>query len=128
MQAVLLTVFTFLVLFLIVSLVTFKTVKVTELVELIQAGEKPKPEPKASIILSLLSLISIGYGYISVFRFIQNHSFIMLVMGVLLVIIGTYFYIHNVAFIYCILRKGVNFSFKENKYINVFRINLPYER
>lgn len=91
MQAVLLTVFTFLVLFLIVSLVTFKTVKVTELVELIQAGEKPKPEPKASIILSLLSLISIGYGYISVFRFIQNHSFIMLVMGVLLVIIGTYF-------------------------------------
>ncbi|MCQ6522178.1 MULTISPECIES: ABC transporter permease [Bacillus] len=90
-QAVLLTVFTFLVLFLIVSLVTFKTVKVTELVELIQAGEKPKPEPKASIILSLLSLISIGYGYISVFRFIQNHSFTMLVMGVLLVIIGTYF-------------------------------------
>ncbi|HDR4700767.1 MULTISPECIES: ABC transporter permease [Bacillus cereus group] len=90
-QAVLLTVFTFLVLFLIVSLVTFKTVKVTELVELIQAGEKPKPEPKASIVLSLLSLISIGYGYISVFRFIQNHSFIMLVMGVLLVIIGTYF-------------------------------------
>ena len=78
-------------LILIVSLVTFKTVKVTELVELIQAGEKPKPEPKASIILSLLSLISIGYGYISVFRFIQNHSFIMLVMGVLLVIIGTYF-------------------------------------
>lgn len=90
-QAVLLTVITFLLLFLIVSLVTFKMIKVTELVELIQAEEKPKPEPKASILLSLLSLISIGYGYISVFRFIPSTNFITLGMGVLLVIIGTYF-------------------------------------
>ena len=51
-QAVLLTGITFLLLFLIVSLVTFKMIKVTELVELIQAEEKPKPEPKASILLS----------------------------------------------------------------------------
>ncbi|MEH7538302.1 ABC transporter permease, partial [Bacillus toyonensis] len=71
-KAVLLTVITFLFLFLIVSLVTFKMIKVTELVELIQAEEKPKPEPKFSILLSLLSLISIGYGYISVFRFIPS--------------------------------------------------------
>ncbi|GLV64326.1 ABC transporter permease [Bacillus mycoides] len=90
-QAVLLTVITFLFLFLIVSLITFKMVKVTELVELIQAEEKPKPEPKSSILLSLLSLISIGCGYLSVFHFISNHSFITLGTGVLLVIIGTYF-------------------------------------
>ncbi|QWG56390.1 ABC transporter permease [Bacillus mycoides] len=90
-QAVLLTVITFLLLFLIVSLVTFKMIKVTELVELIQAEEKPKPEPKASILLSLLSLISIGYGYFSVFRFIPSTNFITLGIGVLLVIIGTYF-------------------------------------
>ncbi|MBL1704878.1 ABC transporter permease, partial [Klebsiella pneumoniae] len=85
MQAVILTVITFLFLFLIVSLVTFKMIKVTELVELIQAEEKPKPEPKASILLSLLSLISIGCGYFSVFQFISSHSFIALGMGVLLV-------------------------------------------
>ncbi|MBE7103660.1 ABC transporter permease [Bacillus cereus] len=90
-QAVLLTVITFLFLFLIVSLFTFKMIKVTELVELIQAGEKPKPEPKSSIILSLLSLICIGYGYFSVFRFISSSNFITFGMGVLLVIIGTYF-------------------------------------
>ncbi|KAB2441414.1 FtsX-like permease family protein [Bacillus luti] len=90
-QAVLLTVITFFFLFLIVSLVTFKMIKVTELVELIQAEEKPKPEPKASILLSLLSLICIGCGYFSVFQFISSHSFITLGMGVLLVIIGTYF-------------------------------------
>ncbi|MES5955215.1 ABC transporter permease [Bacillus fungorum] len=90
-QAVLLTVITFLFLFLIVSLFTFKMVKVTELVELIQAEEKPKPEPKSSILLSLLSLIFIGSGYFSVFHFISSHSFFTLGMGVLLVIIGTYF-------------------------------------
>ncbi|HDR7339452.1 TPA: ABC transporter permease, partial [Bacillus anthracis] len=90
-QAVLLTVITFLFLFLIVSLFTFKMIKVTELVELIRAEEKPKPEPKSSVLLSLLSLICIGYGYISVFRFIPSTNFITLGIGVLLVIIGTYF-------------------------------------
>ncbi|KAA2384421.1 FtsX-like permease family protein [Bacillus cereus] len=90
-KAVLLTVITFLFLFFIVSLFTFKMVKITELVELIRAEEKPKPEPKSSILLSLLSLISIGYGYFLVFRFISSSSFTTLGMGVLLVIIGTYF-------------------------------------
>lgn len=90
-RAVLLTVITFLFLFLIVSLFTFKMIKVTELVELIRAEEKPKPEPKSSVLLSLLSLISIGYGYFSVFRFIPSTNFITLGIGVLLVIIGTYF-------------------------------------
>ena len=66
-------------------------IKVTELVELIRAEEKPKPEPKSSVLLSLLSLICIGYGYISVFRFIPSTNFITLGIGVLLVIIGTYF-------------------------------------
>ena len=113
---------------LIVSLFTFKMIKVTELVELIRAEEKPKPEPKSSVLLSLLSLISIGYGYFSVFRFIPSTNFITLGIGVLLVIIGTYFYIHSVVFIYCTLLKGENFLFKENKYTNIFRINLSYER
>ena len=113
---------------LIVSLFTFKMIKVTELVELIRAEEKPKPEPKSSVLLSLLSLISIGYGYFSVFRFIPSTNFITLGIGVLLVIIGTYFYIHSVVFIYCTLLKGEKLSFKENKYTNIFRINLSYER
>ncbi|HEK9098905.1 ABC transporter permease [Bacillus pfraonensis] len=92
-QAILLTIVTFLILFLIVSLVTFKMIKVTELVELIQAEEKPKPEPKASIILSLLSFVSIssGYGIVLYIIFRRIISFPLLGLGVLLVIIGTYF-------------------------------------
>ncbi|WP_433772255.1 ABC transporter permease [Bacillus wiedmannii] len=112
-QAVLLTVITFLFLFLIVSLVTFKMVKVTELVELIQAEEKPKPEPKSSILLSLLSLLSIGCGYISVFRFISNQSFILLGMGVILVIIGTYFlYTQCSVYILHLAKKSESFFLK----------------
>ncbi|MBJ8029029.1 ABC transporter permease [Bacillus cereus group sp. N21] len=90
-QAIVLTIITFLLLFLIVSLVTFKMIKVTELVELIQTEEKPKPEPKASLLLSFLSLLSIGGGYSTVFRFIISKNPVLLVLGVLLVIIGTYF-------------------------------------
>ncbi|WP_459502893.1 FtsX-like permease family protein [Bacillus sp. C1] len=92
-QAVLLTVVTFLFLFLLVSLFTFKMIKVTELVELIQAEEKPKPEPKSSIILSVLSFISIssGYGIVLYINFRRIISFPLLGLGVLLVIIGTYF-------------------------------------
>ncbi|AIK36865.1 ftsX-like permease family protein [Bacillus pseudomycoides] len=90
-QAIVLTIITFLLLFLIVSLVTFKMIKVTELVELIQTEEKPKPEPKASLLLSFLSLLSIGGGYSTVFRFIISQNPVLLVLGVLLVIIGTYF-------------------------------------
>ncbi|PHE85091.1 ABC transporter permease [Bacillus pseudomycoides] len=92
-QAVLLTIITFIFLFLIVSLFTFKMIRVTELVELIQAEEKPKPEPKSSIILSLLSFVSIssGYGIVLYINFRRIISFPLLGLGVLLVIIGTYF-------------------------------------
>ena len=112
-KAVLLTVITFLFLFFIVSLFTFKMVKITELVELIQAEEKPKPEPKFSILLSLLSLISIGYGYFSVFRFISSSSFTTLGMGVLLVIIGTYFlYTQCSVYILHLAKKSESFFLK----------------
>lgn len=112
-KAVLLTGITFLFLFLIVSLVTFKMIKVTELVELIQAGEKPKPEPKSSILLSIFSLFSIGYGYILVFRFIPSYSFITLGMGVLLVIIGTYFlYTQCSVYILHLVKRSESFFLK----------------
>ncbi|MDM5188888.1 FtsX-like permease family protein [Bacillus sp. DX4.1] len=92
-QSVLLTVTAFLILFLIVSLFIMKTIKVNELVELIQAEEKPKPEPKASILLSILSLVSIGSGYGVVLYFVFRRiiSILYPALGVLLVIIGTYF-------------------------------------
>ncbi len=94
-KAVLLTIITFLFLFFIVSLFTFKMVKITELVELIQAEEKPKPEPKSSILLSLLSLIRYRIWIFLSISFHFKFQFTTLGMGVLLVIIGTYFFIYK---------------------------------
>ncbi|KEK22794.1 ABC transporter permease [Bacillus gaemokensis] len=92
-QAIVLTVVAFFILFFIVSLFTMKTMKVNELVELIQAEEKPKPEPKASVLLSVFSVICIGSGYGVVLYFVLNRiiSTLYPLLGTLLVIIGTYF-------------------------------------
>ncbi|PFO93438.1 ABC transporter permease, partial [Bacillus cereus] len=53
----------------------------------------PKPEPKASKGLALLSLVLIGLGYAFVLYFAIERDFIMpyLVAGVACVVVGTYF-------------------------------------
>ncbi|MGZ9584003.1 FtsX-like permease family protein [Paenibacillus marinisediminis] len=83
----------FAVLFLIVSLFTSRKVKVGQLVDLFKSEEKPKPEPKASLMLSMLAVLFILAGYGMVFYFAINRmfSFPLLFSGVISVIIGTYF-------------------------------------
>ncbi|GIP28446.1 ABC transporter permease [Paenibacillus sp. J23TS9] len=92
-KAMLLTAAAYLVLFVIVAAFTSLMTKKETLAELIKSEDKPKPEPKASTKLSVLSLLLIGLGYACVFLFVQRHifSFAVLFGGVLLVIIGTYF-------------------------------------
>ncbi|MGJ7921052.1 ABC transporter permease [Neobacillus sp. LXY-4] len=98
LKAIVTTGIAFIVLFLLISLFTSKTVRVTRLVELIKSEEKPKPAPKASILLSILALLFIGAGYGVVFYF-ANHIkhvgpeefFGTIGAGVGLVIAGTYF-------------------------------------
>nr|WP_181153100.1 hypothetical protein [Paenibacillus sp. AR247] len=63
------------------------------LIELIKAEDKPKPEPKASVLLSILSalLILLGYACVLLFALRRMFSFPLLLGGVALVIVGTYF-------------------------------------
>jgi putative ABC transport system permease protein len=90
-----LTCVAFFFLFLVISLFTSRMVKVTELVELIQAEKKPKPEPKVSLWLSLFALFSIGLGYTVVLQIgpasKKEYVPLMLIICVLLVTWGTYF-------------------------------------
>lgn len=92
-KAMMLTAAAYLILFVIVAAFTSLMTKKETLAELIKSEDKPKPEPKASTKLSVLSLLLIGLGYACVFLFVQRHifSFAVLFGGVLLVIIGTYF-------------------------------------
>ena len=61
--------------------------------ELIRSDEKPREEPKASLLLSLLGLVLLGAGYGLVFYFVLSEGFSLPVLtsAVGFVVLGTYF-------------------------------------
>nr|WP_285891350.1 ABC transporter permease [Paenibacillus pasadenensis] len=94
LEALGLTLISFILLFLFVGVLTTITLRKTTLSELIQAEVKPKPDPKPSWPLSLLALLLIGTGYGFVFYFADKENLsgvFYLILGVVLTVAGTYF-------------------------------------
>ncbi|MDM5155794.1 ABC transporter permease [Bacillus sp. DX1.1] len=91
MQPVKITVISFFILFFLVSFIASFFVKSNKVIALLKGNKKPKPEPKASILLSVLagSFILLGYG-LSVTANPGTVAFLLLPVSVI-VIIGTYF-------------------------------------
>ncbi|WP_088004875.1 FtsX-like permease family protein [Bacillus mycoides] len=118
------TAISFFVLFLLISLFTAKMVKMNELVELIKSEEKPKTEPKASVWISLLAIILIGAGYSAVHHCIVavnymstlNQVFLLVGVGVLLIVFGTYFFFTQlcVYVIYTLKNREITFFKRTN--------------
>ncbi|MFB8373913.1 ABC transporter permease [Paenibacillus taichungensis] len=91
LKAIALTVGAFLLLFVVIALSSSLLMRKGSLIDLVKSEEKPKPEPKASRLLALLSVILIGGGYAGVFAFVWiTYSFPLLLGSVVLVIAGTY--------------------------------------
>ncbi|WP_165861102.1 FtsX-like permease family protein [Paenibacillus paeoniae] len=93
LQAVWMTASAFALLFLVVSILTIRVGYQSSALELMKGDEKPKPEPKASIWLSLLAVLLIAAGYAMVFYFVNKQAYFMplLALAIGCVVLGTYF-------------------------------------
>ncbi|MGG4264504.1 FtsX-like permease family protein [Peribacillus simplex] len=117
----------FFLLFLFISLFTSRLVNIERLVELIKAGEKPKPEPRASFWLSLFALICIGLGYAAVFHSVNaihykgiNYVLVMMATGVSFVVVGTYFLFTQLSvYVLRALKKRDNIFFKKTNILTI---------
>lgn len=92
LKGIALTAGAFLLLFVIIAMSSSLLIRKGSLIDLVKSEEKPKPEPKASRLLALLSVLLIGGGYAGVFTFVWiSFSFPLLLVSVVVVIAGTYF-------------------------------------
>ncbi|SCB92575.1 FtsX-like permease family protein [Bacillus wiedmannii] len=126
-QAIGITFGAFLLLFLFISLFTSRLVNVEQLVELIKAEDKPKPEPRATLWLSLLALICIGLGYAAVFHSVKaihykdiNYLLVMMATGVSFVVLGTYLLFTQLSvYVLRTLKKRDNIFFKKTNILTI---------
>jgi len=90
-EAVLLTFGAFMLLFMSISIFTVMIIRSKGLIELIRGSDKPKPEPKASALLSLLAVLLLGGGYVAALWVRGLMVAAAMIPVTVVVIIGTYF-------------------------------------
>ncbi|MCM3748193.1 FtsX-like permease family protein [Paenibacillus pasadenensis] len=91
LQAVWLTAGSFLLLFLVISLLTAMTVGRSQIVDLLGDSRRPKQQPAYSPMLSALAVLSLGTGYVMAY-FLTSKLFLLFVMPIIgLTVLGTYF-------------------------------------
>ncbi len=90
-EAILLTFGAFLVLFIAISFFTVVVLRGNKLIDLIKGSTKPKTEPKASILLSLLAAVLLIGGYVAALMVKGVQVSMAMIPVTIIVIIGTYF-------------------------------------
>src|SRR5699024_11559446 len=88
--ALIVTFISFIVLFFCISLFVTFIVRTKTLVELIKGDKIGKPEPKASIVLTLLAILLLGAGYATSLYVKVTQVVIAVIPVVIVVTIGTY--------------------------------------
>ncbi|MED3575491.1 ABC transporter permease [Cytobacillus praedii] len=119
-RVLIITISAFLILFFCISLFTAVLVRVNKLIDLFQAGEKPKKEPKTSVFLSMVSavLLLVSY-YLAATATVYTLLFRMIpVIG--MTIIGTYFFYTQLSvFITKLLQKNRLLFWKKTNMITI---------
>jgi putative ABC transport system permease protein len=89
-EAVLLTLFSFMVLFISVSFFTLRILRSSTLINLIKSCTSSRPEPKANVLLALLASVLLGGGYAGLLAVSDTTVLKVLLPVTLLLIAGTY--------------------------------------
>jgi putative ABC transport system permease protein len=120
-KAFFLTVFSFLGLFFVISLVTSLTIRTKKLLDLFQESQKVKEEPKNSIVLSLIGLACLITAYYLALTAEGGLSVLKRFFpAVILTIIGTYFFFSQTSiFIINLTKKRKRLFFKKTNIITI---------
>lgn len=121
-KALLITAAAYAVLFLLIAVFSSVMLRKGSLIDLVKAEDSPKPPPKSSPLLGILSivLLAAGYGMVLIFAVLQIFSLILLLGGVVLVIIGTYFLFTQFSVFYIRrLQKKQTFFFRKTNLLTV---------
>jgi len=90
-EAIILTFVAFMLLFIVISLFTVVILRSKGLIELLRSSEKPKPEPRTSVFLSVLAILLLAIGY-GIALWVRGLEVVLAMIPVtVIVIIGTYF-------------------------------------
>jgi putative ABC transport system permease protein len=120
-----LTVGSFALLFLIISICTTMLVKSDQLIELFQSGQKPKTEPKASASIAILAAVLLLTSYTLAATATVGSVYIRMLPVILMTILGTYFFYTQLS-IYLIRLLQRNRSFYWKKTNMVILSSLAY--
>lgn len=89
--AIIVTLVSFIILFLIISIAVTFILRTKKLTQLIKAGEAPKSEPKASIVLTLFALLLLAGGYVTALMAKGPTVVLVMIPVIAMVTLGTYF-------------------------------------
>lgn len=124
-KAITLTVISFFLLFLVISFFALFVIRQSQIIELLKGTRKPRPEPKASIMLSLFAALCLIAAYFLAYTATMMTVGLLLIPVTTITIIGTFFLFSQLS-VYIInrLKKNQNFYWKKTRLI--WLSNLAY--
>lgn len=120
MKAIVVTSIMFFVLFMIISLFSAGMIRKNKIMKLFRGSAEAKPEPKASIISSILAVVLLSAGYAGALMSHGAMVFVMMIPVTTVVIIGTYLLYKQLSvFIIRLCKKSKRFYWTQTNIITL---------